>query len=331
MRKPTFNYKLHWLISALLLVMLIFLGYNGVNYSDNSICLPIPSQIENPDSNLPDYLPPDSPIYSQEHSEGPTFPNREIEIKEMALDTSLSYQLQYSDNHIDLDDNAADYVKESVKKSSRVSDKQTIKSTVYKTTSLFEKDIFWINYGTDIHLGQNRNIPTDGLVSNQSNKKRVDYTDIGSANSFEQNEINSKYNSQRITQVGTNNSTSQTLINTFDSELKVRSIGNLNRTSQNIYRTNNAAIVAIQNGFDNRARQEVRSANVLGTFEETVNEIRQNGYNNLFRTRQSGVSNVIRGIQDGNLNTVNMNQGASNSSIIFRQSGSGNSVTVKQY
>lgn len=337
MEKPGFKYKLYWVVSVLLVALLIFLGYNEIKYSGNSISLSVPGQQDSLKLDLPDYFLSNSAMPSQESkakdsSEENASPSYAIDTKDLLPDTSLFYPPRYLPDKVGSDDRATGSGQKADTQGNTVTETVAV-SNVEDEKSIFLdlSDIFWINYYMNINLAPNNDSSVaSSSTENEDKMNRVDYTSVGWGNQFDQTRVNSIYNTQRITQVGRNNYTSQTLINTVNSDLTVRSIGDFNSVIQKVYDAGNARISAIQNGYFNRVRQHVSSNGVWGTFNRTINEVRQNGYNNLVRTQQLGVSNTIQAIQNGSLNTIDIIQEGSNNSATVRQSGSGNSVTIEQ-
>jgi len=338
MEKPIFKYRLYWLISALALSLLIFFGYSEIKYSGNKISLSVPGQKDTLKLDLPDYFLSNSAIPAKDNkkkdgSEETISQSYTLETKDILPDTSLFYLPRDISKQIESEDQKVDSGQEAATQSGGTNATVAVRNAANEKSLLPSiRDIFWMNVYMNISRDQNNSSSvTNSSPANKDNLNRVNYTSVGTGNHLERAKVNSINNTQRITQVGRNNYASYKLINTINSELTVHATGDFNSVTQKVFDASNARITAIQNGFLNRVRQEVVSNSVWGAFNRTVNEIKQNGYNNLFRTRQFGDSNTIYGLQNGSLNSVDISQQGSNNSATVRQSGSGNSVTIEQH
>ena len=335
MERSKFKSKLYWLVSALALILLIFLGYSEIKYSGNTVSVSVPGQKDSLTLDLPDYFLSDSAVPSQDDGEDGSkervSPSYRVETIDVLPDSSLFYPPRDIPEQVDSESGKTSSSQEADTQQGGTTE-TVAGSNVAGEMSILPtlQDVFWINFYMTINLEENDRAPTASSSPANNNLNNVDYTRVGSGNRLDQVKVNSINNTQRITQVGRNNYANQTLINTINSELTVRSIGDFNSVTQKTFNASNAQVTAIQNGFFNRVRQEVSSNGVWGTFNRTVNEIRQTGYNNLVRTQQFGVSNTIQAIQNGSLNTIDISQEGSNNSATVRQSGSGNSVTIQQ-
>ena len=338
MERSKFKFTLYWLVSALALVLVIFLGYSEIKYSGSDISLSVPGQKDTLKLDLPDYFLSNSATSAKDNkkkdgSEETVSRSYTLETRDILPDTSLFSPPLNIPEQVDSEDRTTNSWQEADTQSGNTTEAVAVGNAANEKSLISSiHNIFWMNVYMNSNQDQNNSSSvTSNSPAKKDNLNRVNYTSVGTGNQLNQTKVNSINNTQRITQVGRNNYAGHTLINTANSELTVRSMGDFNSVIQKTFDASNARITAIQNGFFNRVRQEVSSNGVWGTFNRTVNEIRQNGYNNLVRTQQLGVSNTIQAIQNGSLNTVDISQQGSNNSATVRQSGSGNSVTIEQH
>ena len=334
MKNPRQKYPFYRIVSLVILVALVFLVRHDLNRTINP--LPFSSstesqQITPPDINLfsPDIaFSNDGILNDLDYTDKPTVP---IYQSPKIFEPNIQKNLYFSG--IKVKKIKLKKPEKSDKESNLVQQKQS------DTDIFLDLPEFANNVGFN-WVANNQRVATSFNVKQQNHLKllpniaqinnKIDYNEQGQNNKFDDQIAGSFGNRRIVTHIGNFNYTNQTLYNTFYSYFLVRSIGDYNTSIQNVFNAYNARLDVIQNGSNNRVRQDVYSRTPFGTFNSTVNEVRQIGSYNLFSSQQVGISNTIEAIQLGNFNNVDITQEGNNNSAEVRQSGTGNTVTIEQ-
>ena len=158
MKKPIFKYKLYWLISALALTLLIFLGYSEIKYSGSDIFLSVPGQKDTLKLEFPDYFLSDSATPAKDNkkkggSEETISRSYILEARDILPDSSLFYLPRDIPEQVDPDDRATDSGQEADTHGGGVTETVAVDKLAEEKSILPTlKDILWFYFNMNINL-----------------------------------------------------------------------------------------------------------------------------------------------------------------------------------